>query len=418
MYEIVTSSVARNPETALKVAELSAPRLFALVFAPLIALYLPTATTDLPYHIDAATNVITAWTLGTQGTAILEEHAVLARPEHRAVFGWVVESPRGPIAQYPPGTALLAAPLYGIFWPETTDVVLKASNATDDVRVRMRMPNLTPGALVGSVTAAIAMALLAVAVRELTGSNGVGVVTAAVIGLGTGAWSVAADALWQHGPNMMWISLGLYAATRERWALVGIAFAALAITRPPVLVVGAAIGLALLADRRWVEARQLLLGTAPGVAMLLAYNWWLYGTVTVSGGYGGVYAQRAAEVDVGGYIANVGDGLFGARIGLFVWSPFLALALVGATAATRRMPGWVVASALGGVAYLLVVFKLEPAAGGGGFSYYRYPLEAVAAAAPLLAASWQYLWSRGIVPRIGFVVTAGFSIVAHAIAAF
>jgi hypothetical protein len=123
-------------------------------------------------------------------------------------------------------------------------------------------------------------------------------------------------------------------------------------------------------------------------------------------------------VDVGGYVANVGDGLFGAGIGLFVWSPFLAFGLVGTIAAARRVPGWVVASALGGVVYLLVVFKLEPASGGGGFSYYRYPLEAVAAAAPLLAVSWRYLWGLGLVPRIAFVATAGFSIVAHAIAAF
>ena len=55
-----------------------------------------------------------AATIGNTGSPILEDYADLSEPGRYAVFGWVVDSPRGPVSQYPPGTALLAAPLYAM----------------------------------------------------------------------------------------------------------------------------------------------------------------------------------------------------------------------------------------------------------------------------------------------------------------
>lgn len=388
---------------------------FLAVFVPLFALFLSTARTDLPYHIDAATNVFTAWSIGTTGSPILSQHAELI--EHPAEFAWVVASSRGPVSQYPPGAAFLAAPLYATVWQEASLVTLVASNAGEDISVRVPVPKLFPGAVVASATTAAALAFTALTVIQLGFSVRTAMLTAAISGLGTGAWSVAADALWQHGPNMMWVALGIYLACREKWTWAGIAFGALFVTRPPAVLIGIALGVMLLFRREWPAAGRLLIGTVPGVAALVVYNWWLFGTLTVSGGYGDAFAAEVVSTDLGWYLFNLVEAFIGPDIGLLVWSPFLALITLALVSSARQAPRWALAAAIGGACYLLLQLKANRASGGGGFSYYRYPLETLTALAPLLVVAWQQLWGTGWIAKIALAGTAGFAIVAHAVAA-
>ncbi|HUP15460.1 MAG TPA: hypothetical protein VM848_05350 [Acidimicrobiia bacterium] len=392
-------------------------RIFLFVFVPLMALFLSSARTDLPYHIDAATNVFTAWTIGTTGSPVLGAYEELAAPSFKGVFAWIVPSERGPVSQYPPGAALLAAPLYTV-WPDAQNVLLVADNAEESVQVTVPIPDLRPVAFVASATTAAALGLLALTALELGMSARAAVTTGLVGGLATSAWTVAADQFWQHGPNMFWVALGMWLAVRGRWGWAGAAFGALAITRPPVVLIGAALGVLLLAQRDVRSAIRLAAGVTPGVVALLAYNAWLLGSPSVSGAYGGEFASRATEVEPVRYLSNVGSAFFDPLYGLFVWSPFVALLVLAVITMVRKVPPWAVASALGGLAYLLLQLKLNRASGGAGFSYYRYPLETLVATGPILALAGREAWKTGTLWRAALVGTTAFSIIVHAMAAW
>ena len=73
------------------------------------------------------------------------------------------------------------------------------------------------------------------------------------------------------------------------------------------------------------------------------------------------------------------------EVGILVFSPILVVCLLGLPKVVRRAPDWMLGGALGGVAYLAVQFQANRLSGGEGFFGYRYPLEALAASAPLLA---------------------------------
>jgi hypothetical protein len=391
--------------------------LFLAVFVPFFALYFATANKDLPYHIDAITNVYSAWTIGTTGTPILEAHAGLTEPGYRATYGWVVESDRGPVSQYPPGTPLLAAPLYGLFARDAVEVELVAENETDAAPIQLPVPNLVPAAIVASAVSAAGVAFLGLLLLDLGASRAHLVVGLGVVGLGTGIWSVAADALWQHGPNVFWLSLGMWLAGRNRWFGSGLAFGALALTRIPVVLVGVAIGMHLLARREFGPAARLAAGAVPGVAALLAYNWWLFGTATVWGGYGSGFAEQALDADPVAYLANIGSALFDSQHGLFVWSPIIAIVVFGLPLVWRHTPWWIWTAAAGGLAYLLFQLKANRASGGDGFTYYRYPIETIASWAPLLFLAGIALWKTGPAARLAIILTAAFSIGAHTVGA-
>ena len=387
---------------------------FLAIFVPLFALYFATANKDLPYHIDAVTNVYSAWTMGTTGSPILEAHAGLTEPGYRATYGWVVESDRGPVSQYPPGTALLAAILYGLFAPNAVEIELVAENETAAVPIRLPVPSLVPAAIVASAVSAAGVAFLGLLLLDLGASRAHLVVGLGIVGLGTGIWSVAADALWQHGPNVFWLSLGIWLAGRKRWFGSGLAFGALALTRVPVILVGVAIGLHLLARREFRPAARLAAGAMPGVVALLVYNWWLFGTPAVWGGYGSGFAEQALDADPAAYLANIGSALFDSQHGLFVWSPVVAIVASGLPLVWRRAPRWIWAAAAGGLAYLLFQLKANRASGGDGFTYYRYPIEAIASWTPLLFLAGVALWKTGPVARLAIILTAIFSVGAHA----
>ncbi len=142
--------------------DLSPARLFAVVALPLLVLYLATASWTLPYHIDAATNVFTAFELGTEGNVILEDHEALVAPEYSRTIAWIVPAEDSVAAQYPPGAPVLAAPIYAI-WPDDARYITVYNEATDAPPIEILMPPLGPAAITAAVTAAVVVGLLAVA---------------------------------------------------------------------------------------------------------------------------------------------------------------------------------------------------------------------------------------------------------------
>jgi hypothetical protein len=113
------------------------------------------------------------------------------------------------------------------------------------------------------------------------------------------------------------------------------------------------------------------------------------------------------DTDFLAYLANVWGALFDISHGLIVWAPFLLILFPGIPSVWKQAPDWVKGAAIGGAVYLLVQLKANRFSGGEGHFGYRYPLEALMAAAPLFALSAQrWVWSRALSRKILLVFTA------------
>ena len=367
--------------------ELRGIRLFSLVAVPLVVLYLATATWTLPYHIDAATNVFTAWEMGENGRATLNDYEQLATDDYFGNIGWIVPAQATAAAVYPPGTALLAAPLYAI-WPAEAEMQTVYGTNIDAPGVEIPIPPLGPAAITAAVVAAIAVGLLTLAFRELVDGR-LAVLSGYLAGLGTAMWPIAADALWQHGPAIMWITAGMLLSIRYQ-AASGFAFGAAVLTRPHTALIAAGNGLWQSWKIRSIRPAGLVgFGSVVGLGLLVWFNDYVFGSPSIAGGYGDLFAARMADLDLLEYAGNIILVFVHPMRGVLIYSPFLVLLLPGLRSAWRAAPAWVRGSAVGGVLYLLLQLKAEGYSGGGGFWGYRYPLEALAAAAPLLLLSYR-----------------------------
>jgi hypothetical protein len=394
-----------------------------LVAGPLLAVYLATASWGLPEHIDPLTNAITAWSLGTRGTPAVPEYAPISRPGFDGISLWFMDGRSGPTSVFPPGAALVAAPLYAMFAREAETTTLEGHSDLGVVRVSGPVPSLAPSAVVGSFSTALAMGALALVFMKLSGSGSIAVFAGMVAGLATGAWSVAANALWQHGPAMAAIALGLWLVANQRWRAAGWAFGAALVIRPLtgvivlVLAIGAALGER--SARRVTNHRPLLHvvpGLAAGLAFLLLYNLWAFGSVTPTGAADGPGALWFL-VPAPPWWKNVALALFSWDRGLFIWSPVIAVTLVGVGSAWRSATSWGQASACGGVLYLGLTYAVSHYSGGDGFYFYRFPLEALVAAAPLLVLAGMHVAQRGIVASVTLLLSFIASTSVHAMAA-
>lgn len=369
---------------------LSGLSLFALVAAPLLALYLATASWTLPYNVDTGTNVLTAWELAEDGDVFLDDHVALAEPEYLRTIAWVVPAGDSAASQYPPGAAALAVPFYAV-WPEEAKPLVVYNEAYDDVAdvppIEILMPPLGPAAITSALVAATVVGLTALAFRRLTDGR-TALLGAYVAGLGTGVWSVAADMLWQHGPAMLWIAAGTLLSAGHRW-WSGLAFGAGILTRPHTAAVAAGNGLAqAYKERSLWPAIQVGAGAVLGLVALILFNAAVFGSPSITGGYSTVFAERATNLDVVTFLRNIVLSLVHPGRGLLPYSPFLILLIPGIPSAWRKAPAWVRGSALGGVAYLLIQLKANRYSGGSSFWGYRYPLEMLAATAPLLLLTY------------------------------
>jgi hypothetical protein len=388
-------------------------RLFAFAAIPLFVVYALTADYSLPYNIDAATNMFTAWELGTEGDIHLDDFSVLATDEYIGNIAWVVPAKDSYASQYPPGAALLAAPLYAV-WPVDAKEITAYGTRSNAPPVEIPLPPLVPAGVTAAAVTAVAMGLLAMAMRRLSDAR-TALLAAYVLGLATGAWSVAANALWQHGPGMLWIAAGGLLSIDHQLSS-GFAYGAAVLTRPHTALVAAGNGL----WQSWQQRRSrpavlIGLGSAVGLAALVWYNAAVFGSASISGGYGATFGNRAASLDLVDYLGNIILALVHPRRGLFVFSPFLVLLIPGIRAAWRAAPGWVRGSAIGGLLYLLLQLKANRYSGGEFFWGYRYPLETLAAAAPLLLLSYtEWLRTRSRLVRRAFwwLVTASVALTA------
>ena len=154
-----------------------------------------------------------------------------------------------------------------------------------------------------------------------------------------------------------------------------------------------------------------------GLAAILFYNSAVFGDTAISGGYGSSFVENVTSNDLWSYVVNVAGGFFDPAKGLLIWSPFVLFLLPGLPRAWKAAPAWVKGSALGGLLYILVQYKANRFSGGSGFFTYRYPLEMLAAAAPLLLLAYrEWVAPRVLISKLLVAATVA-SITIHAVGA-
>ena len=366
-------------------------RAATVVFVLLMVVYLPTANWTFPYPIDPLGNAIAGWHLGERGTFVWEEFEnIRLRDGDRN--SWLVDSERGPTSQYPPGMAVLLAPAYAVAGVDELIEVDGESRYRDGERGatrRLLVPNLAPATAVATLASALSFSVLVLTVHG-TVRGSTAVVGALLGGLGTSAWSVAAAAPFQHGPIMLFVALAGAAGIRGRWWLAGVWFGAGVLIRPPVVILAAVVGLvSLRKSGSLIDSMKLAVAPAVALAVVASYNLWMFGSWSISGGYGPSFRQNVISTDIIAYSSNVLGGLFDPFRGLLVASPFLILLLPGLRRVLSDHSIWVVGGLAGAVVYLAFTWKANRFSGGDGHWSYRYPLDCLLAAAPALMMSYE-----------------------------
>ena len=127
-----------------------------------------------------------------------------------------------------------------------------------------------------------------------------------------------------------------------------------------------------------------------------------------------VRSARLIDSNLLSYVRNIGGGLVDPVRGLLALSPFIALAIVGLTRVWRRVPAALMGGAIGGALYLLIQWKANYRfSGGTQFIGYRYPLEAIAAAAPALYLAWEWIARRKLT-RLAFTLATTYTLALYA----
>jgi hypothetical protein len=228
---------------------------------------------------------------------------------------WIWQSPQGHrLSIYPIVTPLLTAPFYA-----PAIVYLNHRGWTDDrlERVATWMEKLSAAAI-----SAVSAALLFLLLRRQLPQRQAWILTFGYA-LGTSAWPINSQALWQHGTAHLLLVLGLLAVTaspQPRPVGAGVAAGLLIANRPPDAFFAAAL-LAFLLFRLRRRALPGLLAAAAILVPFLYYN--IHFFHSVWGGYGIVGFGGPHPFYKHPLLPGVAGLLVSPAKGLFVFSPFL-----------------------------------------------------------------------------------------------
>jgi len=347
-----------------------------------LLLYLPTATWDYAQVTDNIATTVGSWSIADHGSIRIDT----SWPD----VPWAEQGPDGNwyIWRNPGGM------VWGALFYLPTDLTFEPTRAIE-------VP-MAPGTLGAVVATALGVGVMILVFRGL-GSATQALFAGLALGLGTSNWSVSADSAWNHGPTLLFLSLGLLLSSRERWASSGLAWAAAIAVRPHVAVAAAVVGLAE-AWRRRKPSIVIIVGVLSGLGLLVTI--WFYAT------FFGEATMRPGQLDsfITGDVSNTSLGFFGnlfyfmfhPQRGLFIFSPFLLLLLPAIPAGWRAAPTWARAGAVAAVLYSIIQVRADVFYAGKDFFGYRGPLETVTLAAPLLFLAYRewaptrHLWRRAV----------------------
>ncbi|WP_157041587.1 hypothetical protein [Nitriliruptor alkaliphilus] len=356
-----------------------------------------------------------SWSLGTQGSTALPEPWPASRNY------WGVEAPDGRVhVNRFPGVAFWATPTYALVDRVTSDTAPAHPFLID----------LRPAAWTAAVTVALAGLVAYSLLRQVVG-RGVAGIAAGTLVFGTGLWSLAADALWPHGPSALLLLVALWGwqrgaqngATPVAAAAVGVAAFGVVLVRPHLVVVLVVLaGYIVRRERerdRWPIAATLVGGGAAGLLALSAYTAVTFGRFTPTAGYdAGAHLGGLADRSVVRTVLDLGLAIGGLPRGLLLFTPVAAVAIVAVVVALvtdrQELPGWTVASAVAGLIYLVVQVRAVGPYGGRDFFGPRTSLETLVLAAPLLTVAASQLAARSRVYLAVLAVAAVASVAINA----
>ena len=379
-------------------------RALVLLFLFVWALFLATASYTVDQVNDSRETALSAWSLGTRGTLALPEHW----QQWPDALRWDTEGIDGnTYTNRFPGSILWGAPFYAVgeFVSPTGPVA------------HPWLGRFAPAGVAAATVTALAVGVCFAVFRRLADRR-LALAAALTMGLGTGLWSVAADALWTHGPAALTLALGMLALSSRRYAGTGMAFGLSILVRPHLAVVPAVTGL-------WHGWRERSLRpvvtvgvlSAVGLAAMSLYSRALFGTWLPVAGY--AESRVTNVVTTGG--TEFGERLLYAFVnpvrGVFIYAPLLLILLPGVVRGYRAAPAWVRSSALAGLVYFIVQFRANTWHGGRDFFGNRLALETLVLISPLLLVTFRRVlggtrFGRGLV-----TVVAVASIGLHALGA-
>ncbi|MBH24711.1 MAG: hypothetical protein CMH57_09725 [Myxococcales bacterium] len=261
-------------------------------------------------------------------------------------FYYVVERPGGGYANtFGPGAGLSALPVFGAAWVVLGDELFTRHDWI------WHLSKLAAALLVALSGAAVCVA----ASRFV--SWRVAVMVALLYGLGTGVWSTSSQVLWQHGPNTLFLALGvalLAWARLERgttdgdaapvaWGCVvgaGAALGGAVACRPTSLLVVAVVAAWLTWRARRVGLAFMAGALPPGIA-LAAHNAVMYGSPLHFGQTMASVAMAEEKTGVASVWSfalweSVPGLLVSPSRGVLIYSPIVAVAAAGLVLAWRR----------------------------------------------------------------------------------
>lgn len=273
-------------------------------------------------EMDTVAAPYTAWSIARHGSLDLRAYEEL----RRYVPSFIRELPDGAwISMRPPGSAFVAVPVIAPF------------AATREAPLSM-MTMDTLGKLAAALCVAGAAGLFFVVCRRLAPEAAWPATI--LFGLGTCLCSVASQALWMHGPAVLWLCVALYCLTRPDagrfWlsALAGLALGLAVTARPTTAFFALATGCVWLLQRRWAGALGMVMGGAVPLSWLCGLNWSYFGEPFL-GGYATDNWTNSPPLWI-----SLSGLLIAPSRGVFVYSPAFVLLPLGCTVVCR--PGtWV-----------------------------------------------------------------------------
>ena len=394
----VRSRRSQREETSWRNVAISA--IPAILLLLCLAVYLPTSQVDDKVSVDVYSSSLASWRIAETGTPWLDgfDTTPIAGygdlPDKVVFIGDAANGHRVPLRL--PGVVAVAVPAY---W------LLSDGDAASDF-------SMAPQAWTAAVITAGTVVLFFLSLRRILG-HGRAALAAGVLALATPVWSVAANAMWTHTLSIFGIAGMAWAASRNRWWLVGV-FGGVAIWgRLHVAVVVAIVGLACAYARRSPRL-AIQVGVPSAGFLLLACAWTrvVYGTWIPGTGY----SMSATSLVAGGrfpdppppWINQLGLWISPDK-GILVWSPLIVLLLPAIVRACRTAPIWMRSLAAGGLAYTLLQGQVNHYTGGGAHYGYRLGLEFLVCLAPLCAYAAPYVRTTGkkfLAPVVGLQIAA------------
>jgi hypothetical protein len=262
---------------------------------------------------------------------VLDRFDHLIRDPDGRLPGFAEDARGHAVSRYPVGPALVAAPLVlpQVLWLDATEPGWES----DPNRARLACDRMAKAAAAG--IAALAAAVNLLVLRRLGLSLRVAAVAAVSVALGSGDFSTASQALWQHGPAELSIGLALLMllgpSSSGRLALAGLAAAMAVVCRPIDLVPAVALAAWVLVHhdrrRRWA----FVLPAAAAAMILLAYNVYFFNAP--AGGYKAIermhpWAHGTRGTWTAPFLEGAAGTLFSPSHGLFVYAPWVLPALI------------------------------------------------------------------------------------------